>query len=125
MGNILNENRGKVTLEGTCLVSFPLFSASSVTSLGFDREKIVPSRDVIRDSPHCRDYAPGSVGCCTIGLGGLVESVLVVLVDAAPSSRLKAMIHVIMGASSCLALLFPPKGREREHKKICPGDMVG
>jgi hypothetical protein len=56
-----------------------------------------------------RPYAPGSVGCCTIGVGGLVESVLVVVVDAPPSSRVKAMIHVIIGGFSCLALLFPRK----------------
>lgn len=37
-----------------------------------------------------------------------MESVLVVVVDAAPSSRVKAMIHSIMGISSCWALLFPP-----------------
>jgi hypothetical protein len=117
---ILNENRGKVTP-----VSFPLFSASSVTSLGLDREKIASSCDVMCDLPRCRGYAPGSVGCCTIGLDGLAGLVLVVVVDAAPSSRLKAMIHSIMGASSCLALPFPPNGREHEHKNFACGMRPG
>jgi hypothetical protein len=31
------------------------------------------------------------------------------------------MIHAIMGASSCLALLFPPKRPDRERKKSAQG----
>lgn len=56
---------------------------------------------------------------------GLVESVLVVVVDAAPNSRVKAMIHAITGTSSCLALPFPPDAEQLEHKKICSQDSVG
>jgi hypothetical protein len=70
-----------------------------------------------------RAYAPGSVGCCTIGLGGLVGSVFVVVVEAAPSSRVKAMIHAIMGIPSCLALLFPRTGWELGRKKFARGSV--
>lgn len=56
-----------------------------------------------------------------MGLDGSVESVLVVVVDAAPSSRVKAMIHAIMGATSCLALLFPPYGGSLGAKKFALG----
>lgn len=66
-------------------------------------------------------YAPGSVGCCTIGLDGLVESVLVVVVDAAPSSRLKAMIQVIIGASLLLGTAVSPTGGKLGRKKFCWG----
>jgi hypothetical protein len=69
-------------------------------------------------------YAPGSVGCCTIGLGGLVGSVLVVVVDAAPSSRVKAIIHAIMGVPSCLALLFPPQAGAWAQKNMSAGCAV-
>lgn len=63
------------------------------------------------------------MGCCTIGLDGLVESVLLVVADAAPNSRVNAMIHSIMGISSCLALLFPPKYGSVSTKKDLLGDF--
>jgi hypothetical protein len=66
-------------------------------------------------------YAPGSVGCCTIGLGGLVGSVLVVVVDAAPSSRVKAIIHAIMGCSLLLGTAVSPTGRSLGTKKYVRG----
>jgi hypothetical protein len=40
----------------------------------------------------------------------------VVVVDAAPSSRVKAMIHAIMGVTSCFALPFPPQARALAEK---------
>ena len=48
-----------------------------------------------------------------------------VVVDAAPSSRVKAMINSIMGASLLLGTAVSPVGRELEHKKICLRDGVG
>lgn len=97
------------------------FSSASLNLLAFpERQKtstLLPGT-VIRDPCGVACYPPAPVGCCTMGLDGLVESVLMVVVDAAPSSRLRVMIHAIMGASSCLALLFPP-GTEARAQKIC------
>ena len=62
------------------------------------------------------------MGCCTIGLDGLVESVLVVVVDAAPSSRLKAMIQVIIGASLLLGTAVSPTDGKLGRKKILLGN---
>ena len=76
------------------------------------------------DLQRYRSYAPGSVGCCTIGLLGSVF-VFVVVVDAAPSSRVKAMIHAIMRVASCLALLFPPQVPKLGPKKFPSPLAVG
>lgn len=58
------------------------------------------------------------MGCCTIGLGELVESVLVVVVDAAPSSRVKAMIHAIMGCSLLLGTAVSPHAGSLGNKNF-------
>lgn len=63
------------------------------------------------------DYAPGSVGCCTMGFVGLQESVLLVVVEAAPSSRVKARIHAIMVFPPALPLPFPHARQEVRPKK--------
>jgi hypothetical protein len=55
-------------------------------------------------------------------LDGLVESVLVVVVDAAPSSRLKAMIQVIIGASLLLGTAVSPHRREAWAQKTFAGE---
>lgn len=95
----------------SCLAQSPRFPGKTNTFL---------PGTVIRDLCGVACYPPAPVGCCTIGLDGLVESVLVVVVDAAPSSRLRVMIHAIMGASSCLALPFPPNGWSISTKKsVC------
>lgn len=66
-----------------------------------------------------RAHTPGSVGCCTIGLDGL-DSVLVVVVDAAPSSRFKAMIHTIMVAPPAWHCRFPTAQEASAQIKIRP-----
>ncbi len=55
----------------------------------------------------------------------MVESVVVVVVVAAPNSRVKATIHAIMGAPLLLGTAVSPMGRELEHKKICVRDAAG
>lgn len=116
MSCILHQNRGKVP------VTLPLFDSYSVTSSYVRREKNrLLAREVMHAPGRYRAYTPGSVGCCTIGLGGLVGLVFGVVVDAAPSSRVKAMIQAIMGASSCLALPFPPQAGSVSTKKSVRG----
>jgi hypothetical protein len=114
-----DQNRGKA------ICRFPPIPFHILTSLCLGKKEnrsfnVMPCmiRGVLRA------YTPGSVGCCTIGFGGLVESVLVVVVEAAPSSRDKAMIHVIMGVSSCFALPFPRIVQEVGTKKS-QRDAVG
>lgn len=117
MTRILQQKKGE-----SDNVSFPpclLHLPRSISSISRKDKRQTHSFPVlvIRDLCGVACYPPAPVGCCTTGLDGLVESVLVVVVDAAPSSRAKAMIHAIMGASSCLALLFPPNGRSMNTKK--------
>lgn len=115
MKRILQQKKGK-----SDNVSFPLFLTPGplLNRLDFPERQTHSFPVLLCDPCGVACYPPAPVGCCTIGLDGLVESVLVVVVDAAPSSRLRVMIHAIMGASSCLALLFPPERTEAGAQKI-------
>lgn len=111
-----DQNREKATRR-------PSPISSSIHSLRCAGKKLLLPVTYMDPQCYCA-YAPGSVGCCTIGLGGLVESVLVVVVDAAPSSRLKAMIQVIIGASLLLGTAISPTAGNLGRKKTCCGMRV-